>query len=62
MIFSVAEQIAYLSEIVGLVPGDVICTGTPAGVGMGKGRFLADGDVMVAEIEGIGALENPCRS
>jgi 2,4-didehydro-3-deoxy-L-rhamnonate hydrolase len=62
MIFSVAEQVAYLSEILPLVPGDVICTGTPAGVGMGKGRFLADGDVMVAEIEGIGALENPCRT
>jgi 2-keto-4-pentenoate hydratase/2-oxohepta-3-ene-1,7-dioic acid hydratase in catechol pathway len=62
MIFSVAEQIAYLSEIVPLVPGDVICTGTPAGVGMGKGRFLAAGDVMVAEIEGIGRLENRCRT
>ena len=42
-----------------LVPGDVICTGTCAGVGAGKGRFLEPGDVMVAEIEGIGALENP---
>lgn len=62
MIFSVAEQVAYLSAIVPLVPGDVICTGTPAGVGMGKNRFLAEGDVMVAEIEGIGALENPCRT
>jgi 2,4-diketo-3-deoxy-L-fuconate hydrolase len=59
MIFSVAEQIAYISSIVPLVPGDVICTGTPAGVGMGSGRFLAPGDVMVAEIEGIGRLQSP---
>jgi 2,4-didehydro-3-deoxy-L-rhamnonate hydrolase len=59
MIFSVAEQIAYISAIVPLVPGDVICTGTPAGVGMGKGRFLAPGDEMVCEIEGIGRLANP---
>jgi 2-keto-4-pentenoate hydratase/2-oxohepta-3-ene-1,7-dioic acid hydratase in catechol pathway len=58
MIFSVAEQIAYISAIVPLVPGDVICTGTPAGVGAGKGQFLQPGDVMVAEIEGIGRLEN----
>ena len=58
MIFSIAEQIAFLSAIVPLVPGDVICTGTCAGVGAGKGRFLAPGDVMVAEIEGIGSLEN----
>jgi 2-keto-4-pentenoate hydratase/2-oxohepta-3-ene-1,7-dioic acid hydratase in catechol pathway len=59
MTFSVAEQIAYISAIVPLVPGDVICTGTPAGVGMGKGRFLAPGDEMVCEIEGIGRLANP---
>jgi 2,4-diketo-3-deoxy-L-fuconate hydrolase len=58
MIFSIAEQIAFISSVVPLVPGDVICTGTPAGVGMGKGRFLAPGDVMVAEVEGIGRLEN----
>jgi 2,4-diketo-3-deoxy-L-fuconate hydrolase len=59
MIFSVAEQIACISAIAPLVPGDVICTGTPAGVGMGKGRFLAPGDEMVCEIEGIGRLANP---
>jgi 2-keto-4-pentenoate hydratase/2-oxohepta-3-ene-1,7-dioic acid hydratase in catechol pathway len=62
MIFPLAEQIAYLSAVVPLVPGDVICTGTCAGVGAGKGRFLAPGDVMVAEIEGIGRLENPVVS
>jgi 2-keto-4-pentenoate hydratase/2-oxohepta-3-ene-1,7-dioic acid hydratase in catechol pathway len=59
MIWTVREQIAYLSTIVTLEPGDVIATGTPAGVGMGKGVFLKAGDVMEASVEGIGALRNP---
>jgi 2-keto-4-pentenoate hydratase/2-oxohepta-3-ene-1,7-dioic acid hydratase in catechol pathway len=59
MIFDLPAQIAYLSRIAPLLPGDVIATGTPAGVGAGKGRFLAAGDEMVAEIEGLGALRNP---
>jgi 2-keto-4-pentenoate hydratase/2-oxohepta-3-ene-1,7-dioic acid hydratase in catechol pathway len=59
MLFTVAEQIAYISTIVPLVPGDVICTGTCAGVGAGSGSFLADGDVMVATIDEIGSLESP---
>lgn len=59
MLFSLPEQIAYLSSIVPLMPGDMIATGTCAGVGAGRGRFLAAGDVMVAEVERIGALENP---
>jgi 2,4-diketo-3-deoxy-L-fuconate hydrolase len=58
MIFSVAEVIASISAVVPLVPGDVICTGTPSGVGMGKGRFLEPGDVMVAEVESVGTLRN----
>jgi 2-keto-4-pentenoate hydratase/2-oxohepta-3-ene-1,7-dioic acid hydratase in catechol pathway len=58
MIFSVAEIVSYISRIVPLVPGDLICTGTCAGVGMGRGQFLAAGDVVVAEIEGIGVLSN----
>ncbi|VVE61768.1 5-oxopent-3-ene-1,2,5-tricarboxylate decarboxylase [Pandoraea captiosa] len=58
MIFNVAEQIAYLSEILTLKPGDLIATGTPTGVGMGRGVYLKAGDVMVAGIEGIGAIEN----
>jgi 2,4-diketo-3-deoxy-L-fuconate hydrolase len=58
MIFSVAEVIASISAVVPLVPGDVVCTGTPSGVGMGKGRFLAPGDVMEAEVEGVGRLRN----
>ena len=58
MIFSVAEQIAYLSHIVTLKPGDLIATGTPTGVGMGRGIYLKDGDVMRASIDGIGGIEN----
>ncbi|MCT7298999.1 fumarylacetoacetate hydrolase family protein [Ralstonia sp. CHL-2022] len=59
MIFSVAEQIHYLSSILTLQPGDVIATGTPTGVGMGRGIYLKPGDVMVASIDGIGSIENP---
>ncbi|MDP2711282.1 MAG: fumarylacetoacetate hydrolase family protein [Solirubrobacteraceae bacterium] len=58
MLFSIEEQIAHVSAVVPLQPGDIICTGTPAGVGIAKRRFLAPGDVVVAEIEGIGRLEN----
>jgi len=58
MIFSVAEQIAYLSRILTLQPGDLIATGTPDGVGMGRGVFLKPGDNMVAWVEGIGSIEN----
>jgi 2,4-didehydro-3-deoxy-L-rhamnonate hydrolase len=61
MLFSIEELIAYLSSVVPLVPGDLICTGTPAGVGAARGRFLTPGDVMRAEIEGIGVLENPVK-
>ena len=59
MIFDVREQIAYLSTLLTLSPGDVVSTGTPTGVGMGRGRFLAPGDVMTASIERIGTLTNP---
>lgn len=59
MIWSVREQIAYLSTIVTLLPGDVIATGTPTGVGMGRGIFLKPGDVMVASVAGIGSIRNP---
>ncbi|WP_308910451.1 fumarylacetoacetate hydrolase family protein [Pseudokordiimonas caeni] len=59
MIFNVFEQIQYLSAILTLQPGDVIATGTPAGVGMGRGVYLKDGDVMRAWIDGIGEIVNP---
>jgi 2-keto-4-pentenoate hydratase/2-oxohepta-3-ene-1,7-dioic acid hydratase in catechol pathway len=56
MIYSVAEQIARASELMTLDPGDVILTGTPAGVGVPKGTFLKVGDRIDAEIAGIGVL------
>lgn len=56
-LYGVADQIAYLSERVDLHPGDVILTGTPAGVGMESGTFLKHGDVMKVWIEGLGELE-----
>ena len=61
MIFGVYELIEYLSRTMTLEAGDVILTGTPHGVGQGMKPpvFLADGDVVRCEIEGIGALENP---
>lgn len=58
MTFSLAEQIVELSRNMTLMPGDLILTGTPAGVGSGRGRFLAPGDRVVAEIEKIGVLTN----
>lgn len=56
MIFSIAEQIEILSKIMTLDPGDVVLTGTPAGVGAPKQTFLSVGDKVDAEIEGIGKL------
>jgi len=60
MIFSVADQIAYLSSIMTLAPGDIIFTGTPDGVGGPNGIFLQPGDVITSEVEGIGTLTNRC--
>jgi 2-keto-4-pentenoate hydratase/2-oxohepta-3-ene-1,7-dioic acid hydratase in catechol pathway len=60
MIFGVPALVAHLSSVLPLLPGDVIFTGTPSGVGMGRNpqRFLQAGDVVVSEIEGIGRLRN----
>lgn len=55
MVFGIAEQIAYLSRHVALLPGDLICTGSPAGFGSHHGRFLHPGDVVEAGIDGLGA-------
>lgn len=56
MIFGVAEIISYMSRFMALVPGDIIATGTPEGVGMGQKppQFLQPGDVMELEIAGLG--------
>jgi 2-keto-4-pentenoate hydratase/2-oxohepta-3-ene-1,7-dioic acid hydratase in catechol pathway len=63
MVHGVAELIAFCSRFMTLEPGDVIATGTPAGVWVFRQppRFLADGDEVVVEIEGIGRLVNRCR-
>jgi 2-keto-4-pentenoate hydratase/2-oxohepta-3-ene-1,7-dioic acid hydratase in catechol pathway len=58
MIFNLAEQISHLSARLTLHPGDLILTGTPAGVGAGRGEFLKAGDVVKIEIEGIGSISN----
>jgi 2-keto-4-pentenoate hydratase/2-oxohepta-3-ene-1,7-dioic acid hydratase in catechol pathway len=58
MIFSTAEQIAQLSTRVTLSPGDLVLTGTPAGVGMARRRFLKAGDTVRLWIEGIGELRH----
>jgi 2,4-diketo-3-deoxy-L-fuconate hydrolase len=60
LIFPVPELIARLSAVCTLEPGDLIFTGTPGGVGMGRGRFLRPGDVVVSGAEVIGGMANPC--
>ncbi len=63
LIFSIPRLIAYLSSVMTLEPGDVIATGTPAGVGFTRQppRFLRPGETVRVEIEGIGVLENPVK-
>ena len=58
MIFNLAEQIEQLSNAMTLHPGDLILTGTPAGVGSARGEFLKAGDVVKIWIEKIGTLTN----
>jgi 2-keto-4-pentenoate hydratase/2-oxohepta-3-ene-1,7-dioic acid hydratase in catechol pathway len=61
MVFDVPTIVAFVSQTITLEPGDVIATGTPAGVGhyQSPPRYLVGGDVMRCEIEGIGVIENP---
>ena len=61
MLFRIPEQIAFISSIMTLEPGDIISTGTPVGAGVGGVASLQDGDEMVCEIEGIGTLSNKVR-
>jgi 2-keto-4-pentenoate hydratase/2-oxohepta-3-ene-1,7-dioic acid hydratase in catechol pathway len=60
MIFPVDQIVEWLSKGMTLLPGDIIATGTPEGVGMGRTppEFLQDGDVVETEIEGIGMMRN----
>lgn len=62
MIFSVSEIVSYLSRIVTLLPGDVIFTGTPSGVGVARTpqRWLQPGEELVSEIQGLGHMRHRC--
>ena len=62
MIFGVAETVAWLSRTMTLLPGDIIATGTPAGIGATKGLFLHDGDSVSVEVDGLGSVTNPVRA
>jgi acylpyruvate hydrolase len=62
LIFGPAELVAWLSRTMTLLPGDIIATGTPAGVGASQDRFLRDGDTVEVEIDGLGTLTNPIRA
>ncbi len=58
MIFDVYELVSFCSHLMTLLPGDVIATGTPSGVGVATGEFLSGGDVITCRIEKIGELTN----
>jgi 2,4-diketo-3-deoxy-L-fuconate hydrolase len=62
LIFSVPRLVAELSSVVPILPGDVIFTGTPSGVGIVRQppRFLRSGDLLESWIEGIGTIHNRC--
>ena len=62
LIFQPAMLLSYLSQVVTLEPGDLLFTGTPAGVGVARSPqvFLKPGDRIEVEIESIGILSNPC--
>jgi acylpyruvate hydrolase len=60
LVFSPADLVAYISQIITLVPGDLIATGTPGGVGHARkpARYLAEGSELVTRVEGVGELRN----
>lgn len=60
MTFDIPRQIEFLSGYARLLPGDILCTGTPAGNGIADGSFLKPGDVVEAEIEGLGRQRTRC--
>ncbi|MYF70930.1 MAG: fumarylacetoacetate hydrolase family protein [Proteobacteria bacterium] len=64
MVFGVRYLVSYLSQFMTLQSGDIICTGTPPGVGLGQSPpvYLKDGDVMTLEIEGLGRQRQPVRA
>ncbi|WP_428911528.1 fumarylacetoacetate hydrolase family protein [Niallia sp. Krafla_26] len=64
LVFTVPYLVSFLSEIMTLEPGDIICTGTPGGVGQARTpqSWMKHGDVVRVEIEGLGVLENPIKN
>jgi 2-keto-4-pentenoate hydratase/2-oxohepta-3-ene-1,7-dioic acid hydratase in catechol pathway len=62
LIWSEPHLIAYVTSRMTLYPGDVIVTGTPAGTGMERQKFLRPGDVVEIEVEGIGTLRTPFKA
>lgn len=61
LVFKMPDLIEYISSVTPLLPGDVISTGTPGGVGMGRSpqRWLKPGDIVTVKVEGLGELTNP---
>ena len=61
LIFKIPDLVSFISSVMTLEPGDVVSTGTPAGVGFARKppRYLKPGDEVVIRIEGIGELSNP---
>ena len=61
LIFKIPELIEYISSIAPLLPGDIVSTGTPSGVGMGRTpkRWLKPGETVTVKVEGLGSLSNP---
>ena len=61
LIFKIPDLVEYISSITPLLPGDIVSTGTPSGVGMGRTpqRWLKPGDSVTVTVEGLGSLTNP---
>lgn len=62
MVFGIAQQIEYISRRVQLLPGDVVCTGSPSGNGSTWKRYLQNGDVIEGSISGLGTMRNICQA
>ena len=62
LIFSVPRLVEYLSSVCTLEPGDLVFTGTPAGVGAARGRYLAEGDVITSTMDVVGTMRNRCTA
>ena len=61
LVFRIPELIEYISSITPLLPGDIVSTGTPPGVGLGRNpkRWLKPGETVTVTVEGLGSLTNP---